>query len=145
MQTLILVSLLFDYSAKKIMVPNSTCISVVDTILRHDAPASLLFAMDLTYLSCWESEQLLQKDVNLLNLLAELEKQSQEEASRAVHQLIMYVRIRSCMVQRKYSFLFQLICLLAPFVFVLYVRRMSCARTASTCEHDPVPALVMCC
>ncbi|XP_044323791.1 uncharacterized protein [Triticum aestivum] len=76
-------------SAKKIMVPNSTYISVVDTILRHDAPASLLFAMDLTYLSCWESEQLLQKDVNLLNPMAELEKHSQEEASRAVHQLII--------------------------------------------------------
>ncbi|XP_048545289.1 uncharacterized protein LOC125524255 [Triticum urartu] len=74
----------------------STYIRVVDTILRHDAPASVLFAMDLTYLSCWDSEQLLQKDFNLLNPLAELEKQSQEKASRAVHQLIMYVRIRSC-------------------------------------------------
>ncbi|XP_044323782.1 uncharacterized protein [Triticum aestivum] len=33
--------------------------------------------------------QLLQKDVNLLNPMAELEKHSQEEASRAVHQLII--------------------------------------------------------
>uniref|UniRef100_A0A8R7V1V0 Uncharacterized protein n=1 Tax=Triticum urartu TaxID=4572 RepID=A0A8R7V1V0_TRIUA len=41
--------------------------------------------------------QLLQKDFNLLNPLAELEKQSQEKASRAVHQLIMDREIRGRM------------------------------------------------